>query len=267
VLTQRDRRLGRFQFQNEYWRGFTLSVLTRAGVAPGMRVLDIGCGPGHVSTLAASLVGLSGSVVGIDRSEKALVRAAAAAQDEHLANLSFVQADVDGAIGHLGQFDAIVGRFVLMYLPDPVSTLRRLSNLLVPGGIVAFVEMDVEASKCVPRVPFIDHLLACIVETLKHAQAATALAPQVWRLLRDSGFADPANEVLWEASPAPARRLTQVVAETVCGLYPRMQQLGILERGAMDVQMLAEQLQAELLHARATLMPPAVVGTWARMQP
>jgi ubiquinone/menaquinone biosynthesis C-methylase UbiE len=50
-------------------RPITERLLRSAGIEPGMRVLDIGCGAGDVSMLAAELVGSTGSVVGIDRNE------------------------------------------------------------------------------------------------------------------------------------------------------------------------------------------------------
>src|SRR6202007_1153318 len=67
-----------------FFRDLTEEVLRRAGVAPGMHVLDVGCGVGDVSLLAGTLVGPTGAVLGIDRSAEAVDtarrRAAAAGQ-------------------------------------------------------------------------------------------------------------------------------------------------------------------------------------------
>jgi ubiquinone/menaquinone biosynthesis C-methylase UbiE len=75
----------RLKFQGEYLRDFTADVLRHAGIAPGMRVLDIGCGVGDVSLLVAEMVSSSGTVLGVDRSEQAVAvarqRAAAAGLD------------------------------------------------------------------------------------------------------------------------------------------------------------------------------------------
>jgi SAM-dependent methyltransferase len=81
----------RLKFQGEYLRDFTADVLRRAGIAPGMQVLDIGCGIGDVSLLAAEMLSSSGAVLGVDRSEQALAVArqrAAAAKRFRLANTS-----------------------------------------------------------------------------------------------------------------------------------------------------------------------------------
>src|SRR5262245_62576551 len=79
-----DGEFARLERQGRLFHDLTEDVLVRAGLAPGMRVLDVGCGIGDVSLLAASLVGPGGTVLGIDRSpdaiETAARRAAAACQ-------------------------------------------------------------------------------------------------------------------------------------------------------------------------------------------
>src|SRR5262245_4243068 len=108
----------RLEIQAAFIRDLTEDVLKRAGVSPGMRVLDIGCGVGDVSLLAGSLVGPTGSVIGVDRSREAIDtarrRASAAGHDR----LNFEQADLATFEPNL-EVDAIIGRLVLMYMPDP----------------------------------------------------------------------------------------------------------------------------------------------------
>src|SRR5262245_17165364 len=62
----------RLEMQASYLKQLTADFLRRAGLAPGMRVLDIGCGIGDVSLLAADLVGPSGAVLGVDRSAESV---------------------------------------------------------------------------------------------------------------------------------------------------------------------------------------------------
>jgi SAM-dependent methyltransferase len=75
ALGYSDAEFRRLKFQGEYLRDFTADVLRRAGIAPGMRVLDIGCGVGDVSLVAAEIVSSSGTVLGVDRSEQAVAAA------------------------------------------------------------------------------------------------------------------------------------------------------------------------------------------------
>ena len=265
VLGHSDRELRRLRWQGGYWSEPTRRTLKEAGLKRGMRVLDLGCGGGDVSLLAAEIVAPEGSIVGVDRSPEAIGRAATRAHDEELTNVSFRIGDIGDLLDVEGPFDAIIGRFVLMYLPDPAATLRRLQSLLEPDGIVAFVEMDVQAAKSVPAVPFVHSALGWIVETFRRAGVEGAMGPQVWRVLTDAGFVGVSNQVWWEAVPPPAVDLTRLLSETVRSLLPAIEELGVADRATVDIDTLAERLQAEVTAARATLVPPAIVGTWARM--
>lgn len=132
-------------------RDLTADVLRRAGIGPAMRVLDIGCGVGDVSLLAADMVGPSGFVLGIDRSADAIAvaeRRAVAAGKCYWTR--FAATEIDEFSAH-ETFDAVIGRLILMYLPDPAATLKRLSSHLRPDGVVAFQEIAMTAARCVPE--------------------------------------------------------------------------------------------------------------------
>jgi ubiquinone/menaquinone biosynthesis C-methylase UbiE len=89
--------------------------------------------------LVARLVGPTGLVVGIEREAGSIGRAKARVAAAGLRNVSFRQTDVNQILSD-ELFDAAVGRFILMFLPDPVSVLRSVSRLVRPGGVVAFQE-------------------------------------------------------------------------------------------------------------------------------
>ena len=96
----------------------TRRLLQAAGLAPGMRVLDIGSGAGNVARLAAELVGPDGAVAGIDADPAAVELAS---QHTTAPNVEFRVADAQTLDGIEGGFDAVTGRLVLLFLPDPVT--------------------------------------------------------------------------------------------------------------------------------------------------
>src|SRR5438876_12335870 len=120
---------------------FTERFYPSAGIGPRQRVLDLGSGVGDVAMLAAKLVGPSGEVVGVERDPRSIARASARVADAGLPNVTFTQSDVS-QISSSKPFDAIVGRFILMFLPDPLAVLRSLTPLVRPGGVVAFHELS-----------------------------------------------------------------------------------------------------------------------------
>jgi SAM-dependent methyltransferase len=144
--------LERLDRQGKILAPATRTILKAAGIRPGMRVLDLGSGAGDMAFLAADLVGTAGAVVGIDRSPESVATATARAQQAGLANVTFVVGDIhEPAPG--GPFDAIVGRLVLMYVPDPAVVLRRQAAGLRPGGVVVPVEFDLHSARSVRRPP------------------------------------------------------------------------------------------------------------------
>lgn len=125
----------------------TRRFLAAAGVGPGMRVLEIGCGTGEVTAVLADLVGPGGAVLAVDRDagvlERARDRMAALGAD----HVRFARGDVAGEWPGPedlaeGPFGVLAGRRVLMYLPEPAAVLRRLARRLRPGGLVVFEEAD-----------------------------------------------------------------------------------------------------------------------------
>src|SRR5262245_61059248 len=122
-LGHSERELERLAVQARDLAAHTTVLFRRAGISAGHRVLDRGCGAGDVSFIAAEIVGPGGNVVGIDRSPAAVDLARERERSVGQLNLTFKVGDA-AKLAIAGEFDVIVGRLVLMYLPDPVKALR-----------------------------------------------------------------------------------------------------------------------------------------------
>src|SRR5258708_16152813 len=109
-----------------------MRLLQGLGVSTGMRILDVGCGAGDVALLAAELVGESGTVVGIDRSEADIIAARARAATAK--NVHFLVTSPDDTLD-AASFDIVIGRYVLIFQGDVASFLLASARLANPRAI------------------------------------------------------------------------------------------------------------------------------------
>src|SRR3984893_14135333 len=149
VLGHSDRELDRLDQQARLIDPITRRFLCAAGIVPGMRVLDVGSGAGHLALLAADLVGAGGEVVGTDRSPAALATARKRAAAPALPNVTFREGD-PAEMTFDRPFDAVIGRYVLMFQSDPTAMLRGVAKHARRGGVIFFQEPDLDGARSFP---------------------------------------------------------------------------------------------------------------------
>ena len=126
-------------------RPTTLALLERAGVSAGMRCLDVGCGGGDVSFDLASVVGITGSVVGVDLDATKIDLARGDAEQAEVSNIEFRVADVTDGLG-ADEYDVVYARFVLTHLTDPEAGLATMLRALRPGGRLLVEDIDYDGA-------------------------------------------------------------------------------------------------------------------------
>jgi ubiquinone/menaquinone biosynthesis C-methylase UbiE len=241
---------------------YTARLFHNAGLSTGQRVLDVGCGVGDVTLLVAALVGSSGSVLGIDRDSMALTKARARAAVAGATNVQFIDNDLtDLRID--GNFDAIVGRFILMFLPDPVATLRSLAKHLRPGGVIVFQEPSwVSFFAHAKQLPLRTACGELLCSTFRRAGARPDMPLTLFQGLLDSGFPTPSLHVeVPIANDAGGHRW---LPELIATLRPRFEDLGVDTGPIGDFDTLYDRLKIELDHARSYAPLAGLVGAWAR---
>jgi SAM-dependent methyltransferase len=112
----------------------TALLLEAAQLAPGERVLDVGCGPGATTLPYAAAVGPQGHVTGIDISEPMLAVARQRVAEQGLTNVTLVLADAQVHGFAPASFDLLTSRFGVMFFADPTIAFRNLRGALRPGG-------------------------------------------------------------------------------------------------------------------------------------
>jgi SAM-dependent methyltransferase len=127
----------------------TRRVLQQAGIQPGMRVADLGCGVGMVSELLGWMVGRKGHVVGIDFSAEQLAQARLRLAESGL-DASFVEASAANTGLPRESFDLVYCRFLLIHLAEPQRALREMWHLLKPNGILVCEDGDLRSAGSEP---------------------------------------------------------------------------------------------------------------------
>jgi len=113
------------------------ALLELASLAVGERILDVACGTGLVAFEAATAVGPSGHVLGVDLSDSMVDAAGRRARDRRLPNCRFSRMDAEALTLPDASFDVALCALGLMYMPDPEQALREMSRVLRPGGRVS----------------------------------------------------------------------------------------------------------------------------------
>ena len=264
-----DYALGNTDAEHErlIWQAARVAPITErlfreARIGPGQRVLDIGSGVGDVAMLAARLVGPSGRVVGIERDPKSIAKARARVAEAGLDNVSFTQSDVS-EIPDGEPFDAAVGRFILMFLPDPVATLRSLSRLVRPGGVLAFHEPSwAPVLACLATLPLWSATASIIHETFLRSGANPEMGPDLYQKFLEAGL--PAPTMRMEMPLGKEPDLARWFYDIVCTLRPQMQQLHLPIESLGSLDTLVDRLQAEVAGSKTVASWFASVAAWAR---
>jgi ubiquinone/menaquinone biosynthesis C-methylase UbiE len=139
---------------------FAALILAAAGLRPGHRVLDVGCGCGG-TTLAAARIIAPGQATGLDLSAPMLARARSGAAAAGLDSVVFQQGDAQVHPLEPASFDAVISRFGTMFFADPVAAFANIRSATRPGGRLAFVSWQPPAANqwlLVPGAALAEHL-------------------------------------------------------------------------------------------------------------
>ena len=264
VLGHSPRELQRLRRQGQLVNPITRQYLIEAGIAPGMRVLDVGSGAGDVAFLAAELVGPSGQVVGVDRSPDALALARSRAKERSLANVTFRESELS-AVAFDQFFDAAIGRYVLGFQPDPATLLRNIARLVRPGGIVLFHEPDRKQMRSYPPTPTYDTICEWIDETFRRTGGDVRMGIKLYSTFLAAGLPAPTTRLQALIGGAKASDVARFEADLAISLEAAMERTGVATAAELGADSLVDRIGQEMSANQSVIVGRAEIGAWTRL--
>jgi SAM-dependent methyltransferase len=177
-------------------------------------------------------------------------------------NVEFIEADVDSL--PLGpQFDALIGRVVLMYRREPVADLKTLLRFVRPGGLVIFEEFDQLTGKTVPPAPIVDQVRDWMLDAFARAGIEMEMGHKLYQTFKAAGLPPPEMEIdgfiggVEDISPA-------LFANVVRTLLPQLESMGVATAHEVQIDTLEERMRADLARTGGVMSTPLLIAAWAR---
>ena len=255
----------RLILQAELYDPITRRFLIEAGIRVGMRVLDVGSGTGAVSLLLSDLVGPSGSVVGVEYSAPMLDIAVERSRSAGKTNITFFQGNVEFADLTSG-FNAIVGRFVVRELKDAAQSIRKLSRLLVPEGIVAFQEKVLAIPvTSFPHLSVVNKVCSWMDEARRRAAVETSTGIKLPQFYITAGLPSPNLRFDAPVGYGSAWVGYNYLVEMLRGMLPLVRLYGIASEEEIGINELVSKMQTEAAALSSVVTLTPCIGAWSSL--
>jgi SAM-dependent methyltransferase len=187
------------------------------------------------------------------------------AQAEGLRHVSFREGD-PAEMRFERPFDAVIGRYVLLFQADPVTMLRKLAGHLRPLGLVVFHEPDWVAARSVPPAPTYDRCCGWIRETFRLSDTDSDMAAKLYTTFVRAELAAPSMRMqTFIAGGAASADFLQAVADLVGTLVPAIERLGVATAAEIAIDTLAERLKREATANASVIIGRSEIAAWSRV--
>jgi SAM-dependent methyltransferase len=266
ILGHSEQELRRLARQSSILRPITERLLRDAGIRQRMRVLDLGCGAGDVSFLAAELVGPTGTVVGVDRSPEAIAVARKRGRKHGFDNVYF-EVTSTGDFSGVEPFDLVVGRYVLIHQSDPTAFVRTAAELSRPGGVVAFHEICVLGSSfgSLPDVPLWQQGWKWIGQAFQAVAPHCDVGGRLFQVFARAGLPPPTVTCECIVGGGPDSPLYGWIASTLAGVLPQLVKMRLVEEDAVAIDSFESRLRRAVLEVESQVVAPSQFCGWARL--
>jgi ubiquinone/menaquinone biosynthesis C-methylase UbiE len=226
-----------------------------------MECLEIGCGSGDVAFDLAGMVGPTGRVVATDLDEIKLKLAIQEAEQQRVTNVEFRLADVVN--DELQKFHLAHARFVLSHLPNPLKSLEKIWQALLPGGVLAVQDTDFRGHFCHPEFPAFSRYVELYMKTAERRGADSNIGPRLPELLVKAGFEAVQMKVVQVAEMSGESKLMAPI--TMENIADSVLAEGLATR--TEIEQLVHELEEVACDAGTVISGPRVIQTWGYRPP
>lgn len=211
-----------------------LKFLQWAGLRAGDRVLDVGCGPGVISSLIAEYVGPKGAVTGVDISEELLATGRALSRNQ----VTFTQGSVYDLGAFRGQFDFVYARLVFQHLSKPAEAMAQIHSALYPNGRVCVLDSDEGLFGIYPEPPGLAKLLGDTQQLQQQRGGDRFIGGKLAYIMKTAGFLDVTPRVFLMTPDSIGRKQ---FLDTILSWRALLYSEGARKAAAKNVQMIYQQ--------------------------
>jgi len=189
VLGTHDEEILRLGLQHRVWRPVVLKCWQEAGVTTGRRVLDVGAGPGYATVDLAEIVGPTGEVVALERSNKFVGAAKEACRVRSITHAQIYEADLMTDDVPSGPYDFAWCRWVICFVSDPSLAVKKIAGSLKQGGLAIFHEYGHYTTwRFAPQRPVMKQFKKHVIESWRASGGEPDIGADLPPLLAQNGF-------------------------------------------------------------------------------
>jgi SAM-dependent methyltransferase len=234
----------------------TLRLLRRAGVRPGMRCLDLGCGGGDVTLALARMTGIPPTGVDLDQVKLAAARQEAARQG---LDVDFREGNV-ADLAEDAAYDLVYARFVLTHLRNPAVAVERARHALRPGGALVVEDIDFTGSFCYPPSAAYEKYCQLYRAAVERRGADPDIGPKLFGILRQAGLADLHVELVQPVHTGEEGK--EVSLSTLINIASAVVEEGLATAGELDATI--AELEAFTKRPDTLIGFPRIFQVWGR---
>lgn len=251
----------RLRRQAQDLAGDSAALLDRTSLRPGQHAMDLGCGPRGILELLAWRVAPGGRVTGVDADPVHVAMATEFAASRGLASVEVIHADARHTGLPSASLDLVHARTLLINVPNAAEVVAEMTRLARPGGWVAAMEPDIEATVCYPPLAAFDRISELNAVALARHGADPYVGRRVPELFRQAGLADVGLEARPQLYPPGVSRRTNRL-DLVRAMWPQITAMGLATQA--ELEKLDAAARAHLEDPHTVMMSGLLFCVWGR---